>query len=189
LAKKSTVKEPLFARDFENMEDDAILSQILTDIRASETFQAPYFTKFKEYYKQYRSYIAEADKKVDRSNLFIPYTYHIIETVVPKLILSVFTSRPYIQTMPLGLPSEIREARSKKMNKLLDYQFQQKIRLVPLATDAFKTAAIYGTAITKQSWNFKEKKMVKRRNQVDETGQPTGQYEDVLVQSVVNDDP
>jgi len=186
MAKKQKVR---FLRDFENMDDEAILSVIRTDMSASQTFQSPYFEKFKEYYKQYRSYVAETDKTTNRSNLFIPYTYHIIETVVPKLILSVFTSRPYVKTMPLGLPSELREKRAEKMNKLLDYQFQQKIHLMPICTDVFKTAAIYGTAVTKQSWDFREREVIKRRNRVVNGAPIEGLYDDVLVKSVTNDDP
>lgn len=185
MPKKETKKKKLHARDFENMSDAETLTQIQVDINASQAFQNTAFTKFKAFYKQYRSYIDAENRAKDRSNLYIPYTYNIIETVTPKLVLAMFGSRPYVQTMPLGVDNPQRTERSKKMNKLLDYQFQQKIKLVPLASDIVKTAAIYGTAITKQSWNFKVGKAVTRRPSI----KTPGTYDDVLVERVLADDP
>jgi hypothetical protein len=154
-------------------------------MRASQAFQNPYFDKFRSFYKLYRSYIDPENRKENRSNLFIPYTFHQVETVTPKMILAMFKTRPYVQTVPLGVDNATRELRSKKMNKLLDYQFQQKIKLIPLATDIVKTANIYGTAITKQSWDYKTGKAVTRRP----SAVNTGSYDLVLVERVVSDDP
>ena len=186
---KSKTTEPLHARDYENMDDEAILTQALSDMRASESFQSQYFDKFRRYYKLYRSFISLTDRKPDRSNLFIPYTFAQIETIVPKIVLGMFTSRPYVQTMPLGFEAGDRELRAQKMNKLLEYQFQQKIRLVQIATDAIKAVKIYGTAITKQTWEFKTKRLVKRKQREILGMKIPGAFEDVLVESVVKDDP
>jgi hypothetical protein len=183
--KKSQVGKAKHVRDFENMDDAATLSQIQSDMRAAKAFQSPYFDKFRGYYKQYRSYISPENIKQDRSNLFIPYTFHQVETVTPKLILAMFKNRPYVQTVPLGVDNTTRELRSKKMNKLLDYQFQQRIKLVPLSTDIVKTTNIYGTAITKQTWDYREGKAVTRRPSV----KTPGTYDLVLVNRTIADDP
>ncbi len=150
-------------RDFENMSDVQILNVVLEDYQATKTFQQPFFDKFVEYYKLYRSYIEEANKRPNGSNLFIPYAFHIIETIVAKLVNAMFYARPYVQTVPLGVDDgDLRNEKAKKMNKLLDYQFFQKMDMMHIASDTIKTALLYGTAVTKQTWDYEEKEVVKR---------------------------
>jgi hypothetical protein len=193
MAKEQKKTEPKHVRDFQQMADEDILTQVLSDYRASEANQTPFFEKFKRYYKMYRSYIdtVEADKRSEngRSNLFIPYAYHLIETIVPKMVLTLFNARPYVQTMPLGLDSDARTLRSKKMNKLLDYQFQQKIKLVPAYTDVVKTIGLYGTAITMQTWSYKEKQVIRRKPKTVMGITIPGAYDNVVVKGTVEDDP
>jgi hypothetical protein len=100
---KLKTKKPKHARDFENMNEDQIIQQFNEDLTASESFQRPFFDKFVRFYKLYRSFIDAENIKENRSNLFIPYCFHIVETVTPKLVTAMFASRPYVQTMPLGV--------------------------------------------------------------------------------------
>lgn len=181
-------RKAVHKRDFGNMSDKEILNQVLEDLNVSETFQRPFLDKFDEYYRLYRSYIPDNQKRENGANLFIPKTFQSIETIVPKIILSIFSTRPYVQTIPLGVDNEERNLKSDKMNKLLDYQFSQKIKLVPIMTDVIKSAMIYGTAITKQTWVYKTKKMVKRRRKMV-LNIPLPTYEEVLQEVVVKDHP
>jgi len=186
--KRNTAKKPKHPRDFENMDDKSTLHRVIEDLETSQEFQRPFFDKFVEYYKLYRSYIDEKDKREHGANLFIPYTFHVIETVTPKVVNSLFSTRPYVQTIPLGVDNKTREQRSEKMNKLLDYQFQQKIKLVPKITDVIKTALMYGTAITKQGWKFKKKNIItKKPKKVLNIELPI--YTEVMEEVVVNDEP
>lgn len=185
--KKSKAKHP---RDFENMEDVDIINQVLNDFRDSDLFQKQYFDTFRECYKLYRSYISEDEMKENRSNLFIPYTFQVIETVVPKLILTMFSARPYVQAIPLGvLDNQTRTQRAQKMTKLFEWLYTSKIKIVPLVTEIIKTAAIYGTAITKQTWDYEEKEIVKKRQRTVLGIPIAGAFENVLVNSVVKDQP
>jgi hypothetical protein len=173
------------------MNDEQVLTQVLEDKKASEQFQRPYFDMFREFYKLYRSYIDPDKHRLYRSNLFIPKTFEVIETVTPKIVSAIFSNRPYVTTVALGSSrwNVPREIRAGKMNNLLDYQFQQKIHIVPIGIDLIKTALIYGTCITKETWKFRKKQVVDRRP-VTMLGIPIpNQFKDVLVERVVDDDP
>jgi hypothetical protein len=172
-------------RDFEKMTDEEILTQFLKDINASMKFQQPFFEKFIEFYKLYRSYIDEADKRPHGANLFIPYTFSVIETVTPKIVNALFHTKPYISTIPIRGTSYIK---SKNMNKLLDYQLTQKIKVVTTVTDIIKGTLLYGTGISKQTWEFKSGKRVEKQPIMSILGFPIGSKE-VLMESIIKDEP
>ena len=75
-------------RDFLNMTDEQIITQVTEDFKNSESYQDAYFKKFKQYYQLYRAYQEEADKREDGSNLFIPYIFNIVENAFPKITKS-----------------------------------------------------------------------------------------------------
>lgn len=179
---------PEHDRDFQNMTPEATLTRVVDDYSASTSFQAPYLAKFQEYYKLYRSFKDKETLREDRSNLFIPYVFHIVETETPRLVNTLVNTRPFIQTQPLGFPSDQREARAKKMDLLLDYQFQVRIRFVTRLTDVVKTTLMYGTAITRQGWKY-EKKDVPIRKPLRIAGLDTGIKEKVYESKVIHDDP
>ena len=165
--KPSKTAKPKHQRDFENMQHPEILNQVLKDFEYSQTFQEQFFTVFREVYKNYRSYVSsqelEKARLHSRSKLFIPYTYQIVETVVPKLMLAMFEQRPYARTVPLGVnDNEERREKAKSMNNLLEYFFMQKMAFIPTMADVFKNLVLYGTAITKQKWDYKTRKVRKK---------------------------
>jgi len=179
---------PSYSRDFGEMDEEAILERVVADIKASEDFRAPFITKAEAAYRQFRSYKAQVEGEDTRSNLYIPYSFHLVQTQAPKIVNALINTRPFVQTIAMGVPSDEREAKSKKMNMLLDYQFQMRIRFVPFMNDAVTSALIFGTAITRQGWEYKEKQ---KRFRVPSAvhGVRTGDYEEVSKKVVVKDDP
>lgn len=185
---KKKYKDP---RDFSNREDDYILRLVLDDFKASDEFQRPYFDIFRECYKQYKSYIDKNQLRQNRSNLFIPYTFHVVETVTPKIVNAIFQDRPYVTTRALGQsPWNIdRETRSAKMNAVLDYQLEQRLQAIPLISNIVKSTLMYGTAITKQSWVF-ESKTIKQRQPFTLFNKPIKAFHKIDdIEVVVKDDP
>lgn len=174
-------------RDFEHMEDSKVLEVVLADYQASKSFQSPYFEKFREYYQLYRSFLVS--KRPSGSNLFIPYTFSIIETIAPKIINAMFYTRPYVQTVPLGVGSEERTEKAKRMNELLDYQFMQKMSIAAKCTDTIKTALMYGTAITKQTWDYEKKEVIKRQPREFMGIKIKSLLQEVVVEEVTKDFP
>lgn len=181
-------RTPEHDRDFANMDLAQTLNRVTDDFSKSKAFQQPWLDKFVEWYKLYRSYADPSTFREGRSHLFIPYVFHIIETQVPRLVNTLVNTRPFVQTQPLGYPSPERERRAKKMNLLLDYQFQVKIRFVMLVTDVIKAALMYGTAITRQGWRY-ERKEIPVRVPMRELGVELRTRERVMQDRVVHDEP
>lgn len=147
-------------RDFGKLDDEMALTQVLDDYKVSETFVREKFDLFIKLYKLYRSYIEQKDMRPHGANLFIPRVFSTVETVTPKIVNAIFDSRPFAKTIPVGdTPVE----KSDKMDALLDFQLTQQMKIYTTLTDIVKTFLIYGTAITKQSWSFKTKKVIEQR--------------------------
>lgn len=179
-------KQVRFARDFENMNEEEIISRVRADMTDSESYQTPFFDQFYGHYQQYRSYKDTVD--TGRANLFIPYSFHLVETQTPKVVNALINTRPFVQTVAMGVASAEREQKSKKMNMLLDYQFQMRMRFPIIMMDVVKTALIYGTAITRQGWDYRTRD-ARYRIPVTEYGVRTGDYETAEANVVVKDDP
>ena len=64
-------------RDFLNMADEQIITQVNEDFKNSESYQRDYLEKFLDYYSAYRAKIEDDQVREDGSNLFIPYIYKI----------------------------------------------------------------------------------------------------------------
>jgi hypothetical protein len=178
-------KKPEHLRDFERMKDSEVLNQVIHDFEASEAFQRPFFDKFKRWYAQYKAYrsdeeIAEAKNK-GKSILYIPKTFEIIETLLPKIVLGLFSTLPYTDVRALSGPDP--DTQTELINNLLTYQLTQEIGIVPKAAGIVKEAAIYGTVHTYQHWMFEQKDKVIREINED------GSFRDVLTEVVDKDHP
>jgi hypothetical protein len=160
--KKDQEREPEHIRDYYYMEDEDILAQVLKDVDTWEKFAGPFLDKFREWYKLYKNYIEEENIRENGANLFIPYTFHAVETIVPKIVLALFGERPYAHVMPVKSDDEEAYDRAKKMNSVMDYYLDTKIHVVPIFAKVIRTMVMMGTAFTKQSWEF-EQKEVRRR--------------------------
>jgi len=180
-------KLPEHSRDFENMNDKETLQQVLDDYQKSETFHKDKHDQITEWYKSYRSFIDEEKLKPGRSNLFIPYTMGNIETLKAKIINSMFSERPFVSTKVLDVSDkEEAEAKSKQMNKFLQYQFEQKIKVIAVTNITILEALVAGVAITKQGWKYKKKTVKKRRAGTTDSGDdapnvPVTKDEEVIV--------
>lgn len=157
MARQKTPDNP---RNFEGMTDQYILQIITEDMERAKNFQQPYFTKFINFYRLYNSKFEESEKRPYGANLFIPYIYNIIETAIPKLIGSVLDSKPFIAYKPVG-DGDVRKG--EKMTALVDFQLRKFMKAATRLYEIFKTAVIYGTAISKQTWKYEVKEVTRRR--------------------------
>jgi len=123
-------------------EKDA-LDLVQKRFRVSQKYTESYMNRFQDYYKLYRSYI-DSGRLPWRSNLFIPKTFEIIETVAPRVALA----QKKFKTMPVeGTDVENSEA----FTDLLDFQFE-KTDMEEVIEELVKESLIYGTAIAKVTW-------------------------------------
>lgn len=172
--------------NFENLDDDETVALVRHLEQESDDFLRPERAKRERLYKLYRSFIDEADLVKGRSNLFIPYTYHLIETVVPRIISAMFASRPFIGVYPVGAGDELG---AKANERLLDYQLTQKMKFKRVMHDVIKEALIFGTAITKQTWRLDTRKVTNKAFEPNEEDPDLVEINEYEKEVVTYDDP
>lgn len=155
------------------------LQTLLNRIESAEKFyENSYKKRFERYYKRYRNIVdALTDEKgnliKDRSNISIPQPYTQIETILPRLVESLFASRPYVTLN--GVPKDIVEWKKYKdleekpwdiaassMQKLLDYQHNIPMDLQDLFHVGLKTMSLYGTTVAYVGWKYDERKVIRK---------------------------
>lgn len=97
--------------------------------------------RWMRYYRMYRSWGGKRSLNDWRSRVWMPVSFYVIETIVPRLVAQL----PKITVMPVG-PEDSQGA--KQMEFLLDYVTSQSDLYLELV-EAFKSALIYGTGILK----------------------------------------
>lgn len=148
-------------------EQEALVRRILDDFNRADKFRDDKVTEvWEECYKLYKSHTEEPQKgpngePLNRSNLFIPYTFGIIESEVPKITSSVFAQSPYIAVLPRT--QEDLEA-SETAEALLNYQLDQ-LDIQDIVESWVKECFLYGTAVLKVTWK-QETRLVKSVQQV-----------------------
>src|SRR5690606_7597530 len=168
--------------DWDNMKDADILNKVITDFETARLARAPHEERWLRWYKLYRSY---TEKKDTGANLFIPYTFSIIETVLPRIIATIFASRPYIGVLPVNQTS----VETAKMHELLlDYQLTQRINTIEVASMWIKEALMYGTSFLKTMWRYETRWIKQPSSSMNLFGVPVGN-ELEEIETVIYDDP
>lgn len=147
---------------------------------AEQKRDAVWRDKWLRWYKRYRNVVDQlTDKKtgkprIDRSNISIPFAYTMVETVLPRLVETLFAGRPYVSMRGLpsgmaqhqqGVPvSNIRpwEEAAKKMETLIDYQMNVPLDIQDRFNSGLKGLAIYGTAVAYTCWGYRERDVIRR---------------------------
>lgn len=98
------------------------------------------------HYKDYRFY-RKKEEHVMRSNIYVPYIFAIVESVVPKLLNTIFSSSPIISVIAReGGDTDL----AYLLERFLDYAFQEEaLDFYSTMEDFFKEACIYGTSFMK----------------------------------------
>lgn len=151
-------RAPINPRDFNGRKDEDILAIIVEDMDRAKKFLTPKFEKFRAWNDVYNCK-ADVNQKREGANLYIPYAYSTVETAIPKILGSIFDSSPFISYKPVTADDE---AKAVKMTALVEYQMKQKMKASSVFYNVFKTSLILGTAITKQTWRYEEKTVIKR---------------------------
>jgi hypothetical protein len=128
--------------DFRKNPVDSVTS--LFDI--IKRWRDPYESRWKRFYKLYRSY-RDVQTTTLKSNIFVPYIFSIVESIVPKMLGTLFNTRPIISVMPRGGEYG---GLAKLLEKVLEYQLDEdQLELFSKILEFFKEAVIYGTSFAK----------------------------------------
>ena len=131
-------------------DDKKTLDKVLRDFQRAQKFTQDRHDEFLEYYKIYRSVKEQAQK--NRSNLFIPYVFAIIETIAPRIVKSVVSNKPFFAVLP---NDSYNGDKAKALETLVQYQLETKLNFVRILTNWLKDTLIYGTGIVRTSWTKK----------------------------------
>ena len=154
-------------------------------------------------YKRYRNYVDQLrDPRTGKpvkprgSTLSIPYSFTMVETVLPRLVETLFAARPYVtlKGLPPGRgrltssPDELREMlaaghrpwedAAKKMETLIDYQHNVPMDIQDIFAEGLKQLCIYGTAVAYTGWKYSERKITRKELlpvETDEVDPETGE--------------
>ena len=162
MAKKKELQSWDNPRDFLNMDRDLVLKQVIQDFNDSNAYQENAFKLFQDCYKMYRAHIEAENMREDGSNLFIPYIFNIVENAYPKIVKSLFSVRPYIPFMPVNSNDADSARKAENMTKLVEWELDNKMKGRLVYNNILRSACMYGTAISKQTWKLEERPVVKR---------------------------
>lgn len=179
-----------------------------------------YRDKWARFYKRWRNIVnAIVDEKgkavSGRSNISIPYSFVQLETILPRLVETLFAARPYVAVK--GRPKNREEYQQNKemadkpwnktaaaMEMLLDHQQNIIFDIQDKFHIGLKILLMYGTTVAYVGWKYEEKKQIKRqlaqmhlKNPVsgilepmfDEANQPIQRYQPFSENLPTYDDP
>lgn len=153
---------------------EARLSELLSLFKASEDFRRQYDEQALDWYKLFVGHVEElGEDRAGRSNLHIPATYEMLDTLRARLFKAFFGARPYIDFKPR--PQSTQDLQSIEMDAkkaklaaaLLDEQLEKngiQVKWYNWITSLLNfPAAVFGVG-----WRYETRK-VRRRKQVKRT--------------------
>lgn len=174
-------------------------AELISRFNYADSFRKQYEAKAIEFYK---SYIGHRDRpKIEgRSNLHIPRTYEIIDSIRSRFVRSFFSTRPYIDFLPMprhgGTPEEmiLRGEKAKVAAAIVDEQLDRN-QITKKFYDFITSVLVFPVGILSVGWKYDER-LVKRKIEIPiyqldmfgnpvldgETGEPI--VEDVTTQVV-----
>jgi len=133
------------------LSEDQILKLVIDRFEYSKVCKATKDEEVEKYLKMYDSVVEETFPF--KTKMFIPYSYMVIESIIPRVMAAIFNSRPILRARPRPEnPDEINKS-VDKITHLLDYAFDNdnffdKIEML------LRTALIVGTGVIKYKWLF-----------------------------------
>jgi len=124
---------------------------------ASKRWRTPYEDRWKRFYKLYRSW-RDVTTTPFKSNIFVPYIFSIVESVVPKMLGTIFNTRPILSVISRKSAAE---GMAILLERLLEYQLdEEQLELFSKILEFFKETAIYGTSFAKIIPKFSDDELV-----------------------------
>ena len=113
----------------------------------AESARKAHEERWLRFYKAYRSFVRKRRKGEWKSQVWMPISFYVIETILPRLAAQA----PSAKVEPIG-PEDIEPA--ELMEELLKWS-EDKSELWPEQVKAMKSALIYGTGVLKISYGEK----------------------------------
>jgi hypothetical protein len=143
---------------FWDWEEDKLNTKLDADFKEMERPIKARHQKYITWYKLYNGIIKPEDMREYGANLFINYTMPTIDTLVSRVLQTLFRQRPYVVIDPKR--QQYRE-NAKFMQSLVEDQLDNKISIVLKWYELLIETFLYGTSLPYTDWKL-EKKTIKQ---------------------------
>lgn len=133
----------------------ALISWVTRAFQDAEVAKRDFLTRWQKFYKMYRSYAGTRKKGEWRSRAWMPMSFYIIETILPRIVAQL----PQFNVYPVG-PEDTEGAET--MEFMLKWAAEQSDLYLELVV-AFKSALMYGTGILKTLYDEKIEDAILRK--------------------------
>jgi len=124
-----------------------LANKIVSRYTTSRNWREPLKQKWDDFYDLYRGVLNSSTKSMWQANIFVPYAFSTIETIVPRLV----AGRPQIDVMPR---EEGDADYARVQSYLIDFQWDQ-CDMDKMLPDIVRQMLIYGTSVVKVYWDKK----------------------------------
>ena len=178
--KKSTV-EPAIDPRLKEEGEAKLLDFLCQSVQNSVDARQDWQNNLERWYKQYKGVVTEKDFPWKGcSNLHIPITGIIVDTLVSRMINPIFGVQPLVtargvsgagkQTAPPDggndAPRKIKDVdKAHDVENMLDFVLQKRVQVYAKAQDWIREAFIYGRGTVKIMWRKDVRKYTRRLNQ------------------------
>lgn len=130
------------------------VAMVLDRFTDAESARKPLEDVWLECYKLYRMYREELPEEDEGlSNIFVPKILADIESITPRIVLSLFARRPYVVIKPREQGDV---ERAKLVSKLIQAQFDKQ-NMFMKAFEWIKQALIYGSSPAQIGWRHERR--------------------------------
>lgn len=157
---------------------DEITQEIKNIFTYYDGYRKQYEEEVIENYKLFIGYRKELKDK-SKSNLHIPKTYEILDTIRARILTTFFNKRPYIEFEPMPTAADlsqnlVNEDKAKVAASFVDEQLE-KNNIKSVFYDFVTTMLFAPAAFLSVGWRY-EKEYVKRKTKVPEVNPMTNSY-------------
>lgn len=138
--------EDLFPEDEEDQRK--LVTYVQRKFKIAETARMPHEARWLIHYKAYRSFVASRRPGQWRAQTWMPISFYVIETILPRLCASL----PSATVNPVG-PEDVEPAET--MEELLRWS-EDKSELYPQMVAAVKSSLMFGTGVLKVGYGEKK---------------------------------
>lgn len=128
-----------------SISNQELATEIVSRYLTARTWREPLKQKWDNYYDLYRGVLDAKTKAAWQAQIFVPYVFSTIETIVPRIV----AGRPKINVVPR---EEGDNDYARVQGHLLDY-FWDQMKMDEQLPDIVRQMLIYGTSIVKLIWN------------------------------------
>ncbi len=130
-----------------SVQNKELASQVVSRYTTSRNWRSELKDKWDAYYDLYRGELDSSTRSNWQSEVFVPYAFSTIETIVPRLV----AGRPEIDV----IAREEGDADYAKVQGYLIDFFWDQMNMDQILPDAARQMLIYGTSILKLTWDKK----------------------------------